>query len=789
MKDSGKGKTGTRRPYFGGRHYRALGLASTAILAAGVISGASPALAAPPAPGESAALDGSGNNLAHPDWGKLGLPYSRVGPAVYSDGASGMVAGPNTRFVSNRGFNDAGQNLFSENGVTQWGWTWGQFLDHTFGLAASGGAAANIAFNASDPVEEFTNDLGSIAFTRDGAAPGTGVSTPREQINTLNSYIDAEAVYGGSDTRLDWLRDGSLDGNSANNAATLMLPGGYLPTRTARGNPAAAPEMGIDGRLRANPNSAVVAGDVRANENIALTATQTLFAREHNRIVGVLPNTMTAQDKFQLARRVVTAEQQYITYNEFLPAMGVRLPAYTGYNPNVNATLSNEFATVGYRAHSQIHGEFELETDRDRYSPAQLNAFAAAGIKVEDGETPDEVVLAVPLNVAFFNPTLLPQLGEGPMLQSLSGEPQYQNDEMIDNHLRSVLFQVPRPGNTACIEPVDPACFNGVTDLGAIDIERGRDHGIPSYNALRQAYGLAPRTSFSAIAGGSEAFPSSPVLTPGNEVNDPDSVKFTQLFDKNGAPIALDSPAAAADPIRATRVSTTAARLRATYGTVNRVDAFMGMVAEPHVAGTEFGQLQLAIWTRQFQALRDGDRFFYGNDTARLNQIAQQFGVDYRRTLAQVITANTDIPAAELPANVFRVPAGTPLAPGRILGIDSQRCLDVPGASQTNGVQVQVFACNETDAQGWSQQANRTIQVFANKCLDVRGQGTANATPVQIWDCTGTANQQWTFNADGSIVGAGSGRCLDVRRETGNGDGAQLQIWDCTGNPWQRFIR
>jgi hypothetical protein len=360
---------------------------------------------------------------------------------------------------------------------------------------------------------------------------------------------------------------------------------------------------------------------------------------------------------------------------------------------------------------------------------------------------------------------------------------------MIDNHLRSVLFQVPRPGNTTCIEPVDPACFNGVTDLGAIDIERGRDHGIPSYNALRQAYGLAPRTSFSAIAGGSEAFPSSPVLTPGNEVNDPDSVKFTQLFDKNGAPIALDSPAAAADPIRATRVSTTAARLRATYGTVNRVDAFMGMIAEPHVRGTEFGELQLAIWSRQFQALRDGDRFFYGNDTARLNQIAQQFGVDYRRTLAQVITSNTDIPAAELPANVFRVPAGTPLAPGRILGIDSQRCLDVPGASQANGVQVQVFTCNETDAQGWSQQANRAIQVFANKCLDVRGQGTANGTPVQIWDCTGTANQQWTFNADGSIVGAGSGRCLDVRRETGNGDGAQLQIWDCTGNPWQRFIR
>jgi len=787
MKDSRKGNAGTRRPYYGRRPYRVLGFASAAILAGGVLTVTTHAFAAPPAPGEVASLDGSGNNLAHPEWGQLGLPYSRVAAPVYADGASGIVAGVNPRFISNRGINDNGQNLFSENGVTQWGWTWGQFLDHTFGLAASGGPAANIPFNSSDPLEKFTNDFGSISFIRDAAAPGTGVNTPREQVNTLNSYIDAEVVYGGSAARLDWLRDGSLDGNPANNAATLMLPGGNLPTRAARGNPANAPEMGIDGRLRADPNSAVVAGDVRANENMALTATQTLFAREHNRIVGLLPNSLTAEEKFQLARRVVMAEQQFITYNEFLPAMGVRLPAYTGYNPNVNATISNEFATVGYRAHSQIHGEFEFEVDADRYTAAQLEAFEDAGIEVAPGE--EETEIAIPLNVAFFNPSLLTQIGIGPMLHSLSGEAQYQNDEMIDDHLRSVLFQVPRPGNTTCIEPVDPACFNGVADLGAIDIQRAREHGIPSYNALRQAYGLAPRNSFSAIAGGSENFPSSPVLTPGNEVNDPDSVAFTQLFDKNGAPIALDSPVAGADPIRATRVSTTAARLRATYGNVNRVDAFMGMIAEPHLRGSEFGELQQAIWTRQFQALRDGDRFFYGNDTARLNQIAQQFGVDYRRTLGQIIAANTDIPAAELPANVFRVPPGTPLDPNRILGIDSQRCLDVPGASQANGVQVQVFTCNETEAQGWSQQTNRTIRVFANKCLDVRQFGTANGTPVQTWDCTGTSNQQWVFNGNGSIVNPASGRCLDVRRETGNGDGARLQIWDCTGTANQRFIR
>ena len=105
----------------------------------------------------------------------------------------------------------------------------------------------------------------------------------------------------------------------------------------------------------------MVAGDVRANENIALTATHTLFAREHNRIVSLLPTSLSQEDKFQIARRIVIAEQQYITYNEFLPAMGVTLPAYPGYKPSVNAALSNEFATVGYRAHSH-----DPRRDRDR---------------------------------------------------------------------------------------------------------------------------------------------------------------------------------------------------------------------------------------------------------------------------------------------------------------------------------------------------------------------------------------------------------------------------------------
>jgi hypothetical protein len=654
----------------GARVLRPLGRRRLLSTAVALVTGGVTVLAGSPVaraavPFEIQTLDGSRNNAANPTWGQVGTAYSRVAPARYADGVSAPPSGPNSRFISNRIHNDSNQNLFSETQVSQWGFVWGQFLDHTFGLRAStgdGATAANIPFNAGDPLEEFTNNLGVVPFTRSATTPGTGTGNPRQQTNTVSSYIDAWAVYGGTNERLEWLREGSVDGNVTNNSGRLLLPGDYLPRRTSRNNPAAAPAMDADGRLAGNPNNAAVAGDVRANENAGLTATHTLFAREHNRIVGLLPNTLSEEDKFQIARRIVAAEQQYITYNEFLPAMGINLPAYASYRPGVNANLTNEFAVVGYRAHSMIHGEFELETEAGRYSQATLDALEDLGAEIAiDG---DDIEIAVPLNLAFFNPDLIQQLQLGPLLQGIGLEAQYKNDEQIDNQLRSVLFQIPVSGNPECLDgPGLPECFQGVIDLGAIDIERGRDHGMPTYNQLRQAYGLPARTTFRAITGeAGEAFPNDPELTPGNQVNDPDSLDFTEIRNVFGTRIAEDDEdALEGDGTVGTRRTPVAARLNAIYnGNVNNVDPFVGMVAEPHVPGSQFGELQRAIWTREFQRLRDGDRFFYGNQGTALNFIRNTYGIDFRRNLGDIIAANTDIPRSELAPNVFFVHGDVP---------------------------------------------------------------------------------------------------------------------------------
>ncbi len=640
-----------------GRRARLRVVAVAALAVAAAVAPSAGAHARPAGFGFAAeSLNGSANNRSHPSWGKAGSAYLRLTRPRYADGIGRMPAGPNPRYVSNRIFNSAGVDVFSARYVSQWAWVWGQFLDHTLERAKPGQLSDPIAVSRSDPLESYHDLSGPIAFTRDAAAPGTGRrGHPRRQVNTIASYLDASAVYGETAARVDWLRVGPDNGRAADAGARLMLPGGYLPRADARGHWRRAPHMDAEGMLASDPRNAMVAGDVRANDNAELTAVQTLFAREHNRIVGLLPRSLSPGQRFQIARRVVAAEQQYITYTQFLPAMGVSLPTYRGYRPSVDAEISDEFATIGYRAHSMVNGELDMVVPASRYGPAALARLEAMGVQVGPQPATGRLRLTLSQDVAFFNPAVLPAIGLAPMLRGLAEEPSYANDAQLDDSLRSVLFEYPGPSvkdPEACFEdPSTPGCYRGVTDLGAIDLQRERDHGMPTYNQLRRALGLAPQTTFTQVTGErTDRFPAD--LGSPDPIDDPHILDALQRRDVLGRPIAPGSSARAVSEVQRT---TLAARLKAIYGSVGRLDAFVGMLAEPHVRGSELGPLQLALWRRQFDSLRDGDRFFYGNDPV-LARIQRRFGITYRHTLGQLITLDAGVPARNLPRDVFFAP-------------------------------------------------------------------------------------------------------------------------------------
>ncbi|MDH2430784.1 lectin [Sphaerisporangium sp. TRM90804] len=131
----------------------------------------------------------------------------------------------------------------------------------------------------------------------------------------------------------------------------------------------------------------------------------------------------------------------------------------------------------------------------------------------------------------------------------------------------------------------------------------------------------------------------------------------------------------------------------------------------------------------------------------------------------------------------------TPSSPGTALrGTGSGRCLDIPGSSQANGTQLQIWDCHGGANQQWSLTGASELRASGGKCLDVNGAGTADGTAVILWDCNGQNNQKWRLNSDGTVTAVGSGKCLDVFG-AGTANGTRVQIWACNGGANQRWSR
>ncbi|MEV6013286.1 ricin-type beta-trefoil lectin domain protein [Streptomyces sp. NPDC051976] len=123
-------------------------------------------------------------------------------------------------------------------------------------------------------------------------------------------------------------------------------------------------------------------------------------------------------------------------------------------------------------------------------------------------------------------------------------------------------------------------------------------------------------------------------------------------------------------------------------------------------------------------------------------------------------------------------------ATGPITGTGSGKCVDIPGANNTDSSQLQLYTCNGTVAQQWTVAGDGTVLAMG-KCMDVRQASTADGTPVQIYPCNGTAAQHWSYEpASGRLQALG--KCLDAN-SSGTANSTPLVIDTCSGAASQRW--
>ncbi|MGB1250519.1 MAG: peroxidase family protein, partial [Candidatus Promineifilaceae bacterium] len=481
----------------------------------------------PPAPTrmtepEFPTITGTLNNLSNPTWGAAHTSLRRFVPSAYDDGLSEPRGGgittaatlPNTRDISNL---VAAQttSIINTRGVSDLFWQMFQFLDHDLDLTE--GATPAEPFNVS--VNPTTDPLltSDISLSRSVYDEATGTTSARQQINEITTWIDASNIYGSDLARANWKR---LDLPTGIKSAYLITStGNLLPIETGT-----------------SPSGQVVdlfaAGDVRASEQSGLTAMHTLWMREHNRLVRRLrvENPAYSEEQlYQRARALVSAEFQTIVYNEMLPLLlgPTAIPAYNGYDNTIDPSINNTFSTAAFR-----FGHTMLSPQLRRLDPTG-NSIPAGDLALRD---------------AFFNIQWIQEEGIDSILRGLMTQPAQELDVFIIDDVRSFLF-AEFPGSPG-------------SDLAALNMQRGREHGLPSYNATRTALGLTPAATFADITS--------------------DSNLQTKLSHAYG-------------------------------GDINAVDLWIAGLAEDTVGGAMVGETFHAILLDQFVRLRDGDRFWHAN--------------------------------------------------------------------------------------------------------------------------------------------------------------------------------
>ena len=312
-----------------------------------------------------------------------------------------------------------------------------------------------------------------------------------------------------------------------------------------------------------------LAGDLRVDENIALHSMHTVWVREHNRIASELKKINPGWNNkqlFQNARKITGAVWQHITYKEYLPLL-VTLPRYSGYNANVDPSITNVFASAAFRfGHSLVPNKFsQLDNNFNKANPP------------------------IPLQEAFLNRHIINIRGIEQTVRGLIGNLSNVVDNKFSFGLTRRLFV-----------SVDSEDY---LDLTALNIQRGRDHGLPGYNEYRRLCGLSVPKTWAQV--------------------------------------------------QRLMVANVASKFQKVYKHPDDIDVFAGGISERHIRNSQVGPTFNCILKRQFQSIRDGDRFYYENPgvftVAQLNAI--------RKVTMASILCNTLKELVSVQPNVFFTPS------------------------------------------------------------------------------------------------------------------------------------
>ncbi|XP_014771227.1 chorion peroxidase [Octopus bimaculoides] len=526
---------------------------------------------------------GSCNNLNYPYWGKSYTPLLRMRPPYYED----TVFTPRNISVQNAAlpgardisvyFHQKIEDPLMDHDTTHLAAVFGEFLMRDIAYVPTMQASSGKRYDCCKfgymsghmcmpiqmcKVDPFFTPYNRkcLSFARSATSPPLNCKLgPREQLNQNTHYIDVSQIYGSDEATTKSLRT-----MVAGKMKTSDIGDGMMPLDLF--NVANCKLKNVNGNI----TYCFTGGDDRLNENPLILSLHAVFLREHNRIATHLSSMHPTWDDekiFQESRRIVIAEMQHITYNEYLPyILGPQLMAkhdlnvqnsgYTSYDSQVSAGIYNVFSVAaGLYSTSMIRSNFTIDTYH-KLSSTFLRA-----------------------DMFYRNEDVASKIIKGMLTDSSQTVDRYVTDELTNKYLESF------PGT-------------GI-DLAADHIQRGRDHGIMSYPMWTIKTGEPRWSNFKSLT---------------NHSTD------------------------------------NQARLSQIYRNIYDIDLWTAGISEIPVLGGKVGPTFGNIIAKQFEVLKNGDRFWYeNNDKGAFSRVQLQ---EIRKvSLTEILCRNTRI--TEIQKNSF----------------------------------------------------------------------------------------------------------------------------------------